>query len=280
VGGRIQVHPGHLGAFLWPLGLALVFGAAGGLRSAGAPVSDGDLGTKPRVARAALSGGWRMLWAGEALAFAGLLVLAAVKPHATADYFSEAFRGGAARGTEEVVLTGMVVPNMAAWVLYPSMGACTGVLGAVSDCVLSYTRFPAAGSLATVGQPGPAHGPPAAYFAFLLVPLVAVLLGGALAARRARAQAIGEAARAGASAGVVFAGFSLGLVALADVVVRIGPGGSGGAEVLRLGPDLVTGPLQALLWGVVGGAMGGLAQHVRSGRRPDGADHSEGSDGP
>jgi len=94
-----------------------------------------------------------MLAAGLLLAFAGLLVLAAVTPHVTAEYFHAAFIRGAARGSVLVGLNVLVVPNLAAWVLSAAMGGCVGggfgVTGAHA-CVLSLSKLPSGAALSTL----------------------------------------------------------------------------------------------------------------------------------
>src|SRR4029450_3372122 len=144
----------YVAAALWPLGLGILAGFAGGVRSAGdgwttAPF--GDAASVRRI-RAATAGGWWMIALGLALSFAGLLILAGVKPGATRDYFKEAFRGGADDGAATRAANLLLVPNMAAWVLFPSMGSCLGVSGGSfglqgSFCFLSYTQFPRIGAL-------------------------------------------------------------------------------------------------------------------------------------
>src|SRR5207247_1634237 len=55
-----------------------------------------------RRVRAAVAGGWWMLALGLLLSFAGLLVLAAVKPDATHAYFKSSFNGGADNGAATI----------------------------------------------------------------------------------------------------------------------------------------------------------------------------------
>src|SRR5207302_11481614 len=56
------------------------------------------------------------------------------------------FRAGALRGLAVVFLHSLVIPNMATWVLFPSMGACIGARGGgTALCALSYTNFPGGG---------------------------------------------------------------------------------------------------------------------------------------
>jgi hypothetical protein len=151
------------------------------------------------------------------------------------------------------------------------MGGSIGVDFLGSSCaVISYTRFPLGSTEAPFApQPGgdlceslPIEFgiAPIGYFLFLLVPILATLLGGVLAARRAGSTTPGQAAAVGALAGVVFAAVLLGLMILAEFVAQIDIPFSGlfGGGKLALGPNLVSGTLLALLWGPAGGALGGL----------------------
>jgi hypothetical protein len=272
-GGSLRIHPSYVGAVLWPLGLGILSGFAGGVRSrgeaswAGAPGADAAL---VRRARAAVAGGWSMIALGLILSFVGLLVLAAVKPTATRGYFSGAFRGGADTGAATIAANVLVVPNMAAWVLFPSMGSCLGVSGGSfglqgSFCFLSYTQFPksgAVGGLIGGGGVGALPNPPLGYYAFILAPLVAVVAGGMTAARRASASTRGEAVATGVLAGVAFGLMAILTLVLSIISVRIGGqlAGVSQAVSVRLGPELAKSVLLAFSWGIVGGAVGGFIQ--------------------
>ncbi|HEY3209586.1 MAG TPA: DUF6350 family protein [Actinomycetota bacterium] len=260
------IHPSYLAALLWPLALAAAAGFVGGVRSENsegwARLIPGPEGSGRRL-HGALAGGWRMILLGLVFAFVGLLVMAVVKPDSTADYFST-FDQGTLDGVLAIVATLLVLPNMAAWVLFPAMGSCVAVTGPLSICFLSYAHFPrdAGARIATTSNPAALSLPsaPVGYFLFLLVPVVAVLLGGMAAARKGRATTRNDAAVLGALAGVVFAVLSLLTIFLASITVRItgnivafAANGS-----FRIGPELTSGVLLALVWGVVGGALGGL----------------------
>jgi hypothetical protein len=265
-GGSIHVHPSYLAALLWPLALGVVFGYAGGYRRSSEAAS-WETGRTARWIRGAIAGGWRMLFWGLLFGFVSLLGMAATHPHLTRAYFDGAFRGGTLSGLALVYLNSLVIPNMAAWVLFPAMGTCVGVTGsAISVCALSYTHFP---SLGQAGPSVPGFGglpfpqfpaPSAVYYAFVAIPVVAVLLGGRAAAKRSDAGTRAEAVSVGALAGVAFALFALGTLVLADVELKV-RGSVGAISQLveaRIGPDLWTGVLLALAWGLVGGAVGGL----------------------
>jgi hypothetical protein len=273
----LRIHPSYAAAALWPLGLGILFGFLGGFRSRGEraePAWQSGSSGWARRAGAAVSGGWWMLAGGLALSFAGLLVLAAVKPDATRAYFSNAFRGGLDNGSATIVSNLFVAPNMAAWVLFPSMGSCLGISGGSSGlqgslCFLSYTRFPSGGDLTGLvggSAVGGLPGPPLGYYAFILAPLVAVLAGGMVAAKRSRAERRGEAVAAGVVAGAAFG--LMAALALVLSIISVKAGGevgdlAGGSITVRLGPELAKSILLAFVWGMVGGGMGGWIQARR-----------------
>jgi len=276
----LSVRPAYLSAFLWPLAIGAVAGFAGGVRasSPGRRVSTVPAARQPaegppgaewdRRLRGAVWGGARMFLGAVALAFLGLLVLGAAHPSVTRAYFRAAFAHGVLRGVTLVAATALAVPNLAAWVVFASMGSCVELGGSRSTCLLSYGHFPggpggsrlggAFGRLVPSGPGGPA---PTGYLLFLLVPVVAVVLGGAGAAVRARTASRLEAAAVGAAAGVVFALLCVGLVALATADGAVGAGlGRSAASTFRLGPQPVVSGLLALAWGALGGGVGGLAR--------------------
>ncbi len=266
-----MVHPDPLSALLWPLALGAVAGFAGGLWS----LPEGSGGRWGRWVRGAATGGWRMLWTGLALSFIGLLVLAALKPQDTTGFVDAVFSGGPVRGTVLVILAALVVPNVSAWVLAPALGSCTGLSGALSWCVLSYGQYPGGGI--RFGDPPlfsrPIELPPVppAHLLFLLVPMIAVLVGGLTAARAGAAEHPGEAAGMAAAAGAVFGALMVMTALLTQVSVGV-DGGQGGLfpeGALHGGPQVVSGALLAATWGVVGGALGGWiwwGRRVRPGR--------------
>jgi hypothetical protein len=267
ISGQITIQPALLGAFLWPFLIALVAGAAGGLRSA----REHDVVGEPWGRRLVgiWAGGVRMLALGLLLSFVGLLVLAALDPNTTAAYFRRAFDGGAARG---VVLVGhhvLVVPNQSMWVLVPAMGGCDTVsFGGTNTDLLCYSHFPksigftsqAAGPIPTPLPSVQSGTAPPGYFLFLLVPLLSVLLGGRLAASRGSARSRPEAASLGAMAGVVFAALVgvVGLMSTIGITVSVEAAGLHTTIGGLVGPSVVVGGLLALVWGVAGGALGGL----------------------
>lgn len=260
------IHPSYAAALVWPLVLAAAAGFVGGVRS---EHPDGwakllpDRGTFGRRLQGTLVGGWRMLEFGLLASFASLLIMAVVKPDATGNYFST-FDRGTLDGILVIVGTLLMLPNMAAWVLFPAMGSCVGLNGPLAICFLSYAHFPrgTGATFADAANPAALHLPaaPPGYFLFLLVPLVAAIVGGRAAARKGSATSRSDAVVLGASAGVVFALLSLVTIILASISVKIGGNVAllAASGTFRIGPELTSGTLLALVWGVAGGALGGL----------------------
>jgi hypothetical protein len=266
-GGQVPtIHPSYVAALLWPLALAAAAGFVGGVHSEHREGWSRLMPDREGLGRrmyGALAGGSSMIAFGLVFAFVGLLVMAVVKPDATADYFSS-FDQGTLDGVLAIVATLLLLPNMAAWVLFPAMGSCVGVSGTLSICFLSYSHFPHDAGRTIAGATNPAAlslpSAPPGYFLFLLAPLAAVLVGGIIAARRARATSRNEAAALGALAGVAFAILSLVTILLASITLKFtgSVGGITGNGSFRIGPKLTSSVLSALVWGVVGGALGGL----------------------
>jgi hypothetical protein len=223
-----------------------------------------------------------MAWLAVALSFVGLLVMAAVKPDDTRAYFDLVGIPDAVGSITILVTTAMLTPNMATIIAAGAMGGSFNLSALGSSCgLLSYGGFPLrALDAAPAGEDfNPLLGgnlcdafpvdfgvAPAAYFLFLLVPIMATVLGGYLAARRAGTLSSGEAMLAGAAAAPVYAFFLLAFMVMAEITVKIGGpfavflGGGG----VGAGPGLLVGTLLALLWGVAGGALGGLVAHRRA----------------
>ncbi|HEX2088613.1 MAG TPA: DUF6350 family protein [Actinomycetota bacterium] len=273
--GQVTIHPSYIAALLWPLGLGLLFGALGGLRSGGDEQWVANVWWQR--ARGALTGAGWMVTLGLAFSFAGLLVLAVVKPSATVDYFQGVFDQGAVSGIAGIVATLMVVPNMAAFILFPAMvptclTASAQVVGpSFSFCVLSWTQFPreVEGAGAQAIPTGALPNPPIGYYLFILAPLLAVILGGMLAARRGRAQRRQEAIGLGAAAGFVFGLAALVVIILSALSAHGTVTAAQAAQTqsfrasLRFGPDVFPGFLIAMAWGLIGGAVGGLIEGRR-----------------
>jgi hypothetical protein len=200
-----------------------------------------------------------MIGVAMVLAFVGLVLLAPVHPGATSAYF-DTFDEKFSQGLSLVLATALVSPNLAAGlILFPAMGTCLSVSGSAvglggSFCVLSWTQFPGGGINAQTGLDFPS--PLAGYFLYLLVPLIAVLVGGAMAVRRGRAATQEQAVTMGVLAGVVFGLLSLLLAFLVTITFRAQGGELGGFVRGRIGPELFPGSLWPFLWGIVGGAIG------------------------
>jgi hypothetical protein len=260
-----------LPALVLPFALAATVGAVGGWWSS-AP--QGGV----RDARAVLAGGGTMLVAGLGLSYTGLFLAGVVRPDgaealltpSTGRYLQAVFERPA---TGAVVLAHhlALAPNEAAWVLVPAMGGCTGSFpaGSEPEPFLCYGRFPEDVAIpAWILPPSSTAGPvattrfgtaPAPYFLFLLVPAVATVLGGRRALRADAAVSAGRAVGLGAAAGVVYAVLVL-LVGWAASLSLSGSltldGATDPSGAVRLGPDVLTGGLLAVAWGVAGGVIG------------------------
>lgn len=270
-GGPVTIGPSPIEAVLWPLGIGAFAGALGGLQA-----SQGELRRQLAGLRSIgiITGGLRMASYGLVFAFLGLLVLAALSPDYTRAYFDQVIQDGFPRGATLVMFTTLFAPNMAASVLVPAMGGSLAVASAgASLTLLSYSQFPVsidfAALQATVSPiqfstmapdiPVEFASADPFYFGFLAVPLLATLIGGRHAARRADAETVGEGMAIGAGAGVVFALAVLAVSLLAGFTIHsVGViEGVSQAQRSQVGPELFMGAGLAFIWGVVGGALGG-----------------------
>jgi hypothetical protein len=289
----LKVHAAHAAAFLWPLAMGAVAGFLGGVATA----RDELAGRRPWVSRAwsALAGGWRMLAVGLLGSFLGLQVVAFAESDLPIPYgpgfFETVFEGSPSSGIAFTDQTATYLPNMAVWVLVPSLGACDGVdLDGryFQRGVICYGSFPGPGAEEALESEGLPGGPqvadlpaaPPMYFLFLLVPVVATGYGGWSAGRRSGSSRSSEGALAGAGAGVVFAVGVLALAVMSRATLGLAgsSGGSSGEGELSAGPGPVLGALLALAWGLAGGVVGGLlvAQFRPWGARPAQAISDEG----
>lgn len=253
--GRVTIGVVEWQALAFPLSIALAASLGGAL------LEREVLGRAADVVR----GGVRAFALALLLSFAGLLVLATAEPSATRAYLSAV---AAPNATGTAVLLAhhvLVLPNQSMWVLVPAMGGCDVLSsGGSTSPFLCYRRAPSRvgvdpGTL--VGGPtGPVRFEPLPtwYLAFLLVPLVSCVAGGARAAGDQRDRR--RSALLGAASGVVFAALVAAGCALSSVWVSGSTDLLGSATRVRasLGPDMVAGSLLGLAWGVVGGAAGGL----------------------
>ncbi len=271
-GSPMDLHPSHLASLFWPLALGLLMGFVGGIRSAGEEVWTSDWWETDRWnrrLRGALAGGWRMAWASMALAGVALIGLTLARLPDAGSYMDEVFSRGVTAGLSLLVLNALVVPNMVLWTLIPAMGGCLEAGGNTPHpyCFLSYGAYP---GHPTGGDPVniqgfPNIGPaPAVFLLFVLVPLVAVVWGGLMAARSAEARTAGEGVGAGLLAGVVFAAIlGLALTLAAVTATFKGPFAYPATGFFRFGPNPTHGTQLALVWGLLGGAAGGWLGFVR-----------------
>jgi hypothetical protein len=269
----MSVHPSHISSLFWPLAIGLAAGFAGGVRSDGEAVWTSDWWRGDdwsRRWRGILAGAMRMTVLSLGLSMLGLLALGAVHPHDVGTYFRTVFAGSSLAGVALIVLTALLLPNLAVWLLIPAMGGCLEVSGSgvyQPYCFVGYGSF--LGHLLP-GPPEPSGFPqigaaPPAYYLLLIIPLIAVVLGGVRAARRAEAGTRAEGAVAGALAGLVFAFFLAVIAALAMASARFnGPFYVVSTGSFRYGPSPATAFQLGLLWGVAGGATGGWLARVRA----------------
>lgn len=246
--GIERLRPVTWESFVLPLVLVAAAGAVGGV----AAVVRG----RPTRLTEATAGGWRMFLAALLLAFAGVLVLAAIEPGVTGAYA----RGLQGMGSGGAVLFGhhlLLLPNQSIDVLAPSMGGATELEagGGVTRLTIGgISPGEGIGLLAGWGPEGVDFPP--GYLLFLAVPAIATVMGG----RRAAEDAMFRRERAirGAIAGTVFAS----LVAVGTVMATIVVSGSTGWQG-RLGPAVASTVLLALAWGVGGGIVGALLPRQR-----------------
>jgi hypothetical protein len=264
VAGSLQMPSWGLSWFVIPLLIAAAAGAAGGLRSGRYELISHD--PWGRRTAGVIAGGLRMFVLGLVLSFAGLLVLAAIRPGATMTYFRTITGPPSDQTTMNIAHHVLLLPNQSMWVLVPAMGGCDGLSGGgVSATFLCYSKVPTTVSVTSEGLNSDTpvvradfEKAPSGYLLFLLVPAVSVVLGGRYAARK-RAQIKGEAIAVGAASGVVFAVLVVVGSWLASVSAALSSPAGGipaNASVL-IGPAMWTAGLLALGWGVVGGALGG-----------------------
>ncbi len=267
VSGTLEIKPSALQAFLIPLLLAAGAGVVGGLRSGRYELL--SLDPWGRRGAGALSGGLRMFVLALVLAFAGLLVLAVVEPDSTRSYFATVSKPPVDETAVIIAHHVLVLPNQSMWVLIPAMGGCDGAEAShFSTTFLCYWRYPKQVSIGPftpegiLGLAPPVRTEfgtaPVGYFLFLLVPALAVLLGGRHAVRK-RAQFRSETMGIGALAGVVFAFLVLIGAWFASVTgsADLSVAGFSLNSSVHVGPDVLTGGLLALAWGVIGGGLGG-----------------------
>jgi len=250
----------HLRPVLWqalilPLAVCASCGAIGGLSAARAAIeARGRWGSR---AVGAARGGFTGFWWGLALAFAGFLVLAVLEPGATGAYARFVERSGGS-GAALVVQHALSVPNQSTMIIATSMGVPTTLdVGTTTVAQLTLSGIHTEGNigagLATlVGAPSTNAAFPVWFLAFLAIPGAASLIGGRTAGRAANGRP--EAALRGALAGAVYA-VLCGVASWAAAIV-LPPWSAILGGSLRLGNDPARATLVALVWGVIGGAIG------------------------
>jgi hypothetical protein len=257
----LDVNVSPVSAFVVPFVLALAAATLGALLARGDGARRGDEAVGDVVA-----GGVRAFGFVIVLAVVGLLIVASVRPSLARAYSALITVPDSVKG--DVVLVAhaaLLAPDQAMWALAPAMGACDEVVvDGRGTPFLCYWRTPTTLPLLPAPDVGLAPNrvtyrrAPRGYLGFLLVPLLATMLGG-LRAGRGRSSVRGRVA-AGASSGLVFAG----LVTVGFALARIDASVAGGflgrsAFRLAVGPEVVRGGAFAAAWGVIGGAIGGAA---------------------
>ncbi|MEO8476438.1 MAG: DUF6350 family protein [Actinomycetota bacterium] len=243
--GIERVRPVSWEAFVLPLLVVAVAGCAGGAAA--------FLRKRPSRVRDAAAGGWRMFVTALLLAFAGVLVLAALEPGVTNRYA----RGLKDMGVGGAVLFGhhlLLLPNQSLDVLAPSMGGAAelAVQGDVTELTMGgIDAGPVIGSVAGSGEAARSVDFPPGYLLFLAIPAAATMTGGRRAARGVAE--VRERASRGAAAGLVFAFLVSAGSAMATLTVSNPSRWRG-----HFGPRPTSTALLALAWGVAGGVLGAL----------------------
>jgi hypothetical protein len=274
---RIAVHPSHAASLVWPLVLAAVSGFAGGVRTG----PDGAWGSDHweweqwnRRLRAATAGAIRILLVGMAAALVGFMVVAAARPGDTGRYLAEGFSGGAVAGLGVVILGVLALPNLALWILAPAFGGCVEIssgFGFTSGpyCFMSYTHaasHPLAARDIYWGFPK-LGAPPAELWAFLIVPVVAVVVGVLHALRVGDVRTRRDGMAVGALTGAVFIGVFLVALLLSTVTIRLeGALSDVNTGYYRYGPQPLDAIELGVAWVVIGGTLLGWAAGRRAER--------------
>jgi hypothetical protein len=234
-------------AFAFPAAMAVVVASVGGVAASRAVLIDRSLAA--RRSFAAATGAWHALAWGVVLALLGTLVLATVRPSASAAY-GRWLEGRGSAGAVVAMYHALLLPNQTVDVLAIAMGSCVRLDagGETSSlCLDGVEAGDGVTRLLTGGRARAPFGP--GYLLFLLVPAIAALAGGRRAALGARGSA--ERVQRGAWAGAGF-GVLAGLVAWAASISMT----AGGEVVASLGADPIEVAAFGLVWGVTGGALG------------------------
>ena len=243
-------------AFAIPLAVGAATGAAGGLDAAADRLEHGSTWTARAYASA--RGGALAFWWGTLFAFVGFLVVAAASPGPTGAYARFVTENGGI-GPATVLEHAALVPNQSVLVLSTAMGATTTLsLGdepAVEVRLSGVRAVEPVGAFLTAytGAASDRASFPRWFAGFLLIPAVATISGGRSAGLGGGG--VSERCVRGALAGVVYAVLCA-IAAWAATLVVPAVARLTGAS-LRLGPSVAVTFALALVWGVVGGALGG-----------------------
>ena len=255
------VSPVRWQAAVLPFGLALCAATAGVVR--GARRGSGEAPHRRRSV-AIIDGGWHMFLLALGLAFVAFLVLAAVKPDGSAAY-ARFVRGSGRVGAVTVVHHALLLPDQSVWVLAPAMGGSTQVvvssaepfpstltLSGIDEGALGLFLDPT-GELSGGGRIALGGG----FYLFLLVPLIATVIGGRRVAAASRDA--GERLLLGVGSGVVF-GVLMAVAALFSASALPLPLlGQYAVLPMSIRATMPSTALLALAWGVAGGALGALS---------------------
>ena len=245
-------------AFVLPLAVGSVCGAVGGLAVAREALDQRE----PWGARlaAAAHGGFTALWWALALAFAGFLVVAALEPGPSGAYARFVDRTGGSGGAL-IVQHALLLPNQSSMILDTAMGVPTTVavgetqLARVTITGVDTTGTEGAALAGLVGARSTQGDFPVWYWAFVLVPAAATVVGGRTAGGDGRGRR--EAVARGALAGVVYAVLCTIAAWFAAIVLPLFAATIGGS--IRLGTDPLRTGLLAVAWGVLGCTIGALS---------------------
>jgi len=244
-------------AFAIPLAVGAATGAAGGLGAAHERLEQGSTWTVR--AHASARGGALAFWWGTLFAFVGFLVVAALSPGPTGAYARFVTETGGS-GPATVIEHALLLPNQSVLVLSTAMGGTTTLsLGEEPAVEVTRSGIRAVGPIgafltAFTGAANDHASFPSWFAAFLLIPAVATVSGGRSAGLGVKG--VSERFVRGGCAGVVYALLCVVAAWAATLVVPAIARLTGAS--LRLGPNLTETLELALVWGVLGGVVGGL----------------------
>jgi len=273
-----SMHPVLWQAFVAPLVVGGLCGAAGGLAAGGLAAGKEEVhrrGPWWRRSAAAGRGGVLAVGLSLSLAFIGFLVVAVVEPGPTGAYAR--FLGRTeGRGAALVLQHAALLPNQSGLVVAMSMGATVhGTVGEEVAATFSRegvrTEGETGGFLAAALGAGATEAAfPSWFVVFWAVPAAAAFVGGRRAGQGSAGQgSAGEGARSpreralrGALAGVVFAVMVTVVVWASGIEIPAQASLLGGTVGLRVGSIATVGVL-GLAWGVPFAALGALSITLR-----------------